>query len=116
MKNLGFKLYATKNTHLFLKSKGVETILVSKAYEGMKPNVVDIIKNHEVSLVINLSQDYYNGNLFAKEGTDGYHIRRATIDSNIPLITDLNAARFFVKSIDKYEMKDFKIKSWGEYL
>jgi len=116
LKNLGFKLYATKNTHHFLKSKGVKTKLVSKVYEGKKPNVLDIIKDHEVSLVINLSQDYHNGNLFAKEGTDGYLIRRATIDNNIPLITDLNAARFFVSAIDKYELKDLEIKSWDEYL
>jgi len=116
LQNLGFTLYATKNTHHFLKSKGVRTKLVSKVYEGKKPNVVDIIKDHKVSLVINLSQDYHNKHLFAKEGTDGYLIRRATIDNNIPLITDLNAARFFVKAIDKYELKDLKIKSWGEYV
>ncbi len=116
LKNLGFSLYATKNTHLFLKSKGVQTKLVSKVYEGKRPNVIDIIKDHKVSLVINLSEDYHNGNLYVKEGTDGYLIRRATIDNNIPLITDLNAARFFVKAIDKYELKDLKIKSWEEYM
>jgi len=116
MKNLGFTLYATHNTHLFLKSKGVQTKRISKVYEGKRPNVVDIIENHEVSLVINLSEDYNNGSLYKKEGTDGYIIRRATIDNNIPLITDLNAARFFVKAIDKYELKDLQIKSWGEYM
>ncbi len=116
LKNLGFTLYATKNTHLFLKSKGVKTKLVSKVYEGKKPNVIDIIKDHKVSLVINLSEDYHNGSLYKKEGTDGYLIRRATIDNNIPLITDLNAARFFVNAINKYDLKDLKIKSWNEYM
>ena len=116
MKNLGFTLYATHNTHLFLKSKGVRTKRISKVYEGKRPNVIDIIKNHDVSLVINLSEDYNNGSLYKKEGTDGYIIRRATIDNNIPLITDLNAARFFVKAIDKYKLKDLQIKSWGEYI
>ena len=116
LKNLGFKLYATRNTHLFLKSKGVKTKLVSKVYEGTRPHVVDLIKERKVSLVINLSEDYHNGNLFQKEGTDGYLIRRATIDNNIPLITDLNSARFFVKAIDKYKIEDLKIKSWDEYV
>jgi len=116
LKNLGFKLYATSNTHTFLKSKGVKTKLVSKVYEGKRPNVTDLIKDHKVSLVINLSEDYHNSNLYRKEGTDGYLIRRATIDNNIPLITDLNAARLFVKAIDKYELKDLKIKNWEEYL
>ena len=116
MKNLGFMLYATQNTHLFLKSKGVKTKLVSKVYENKKQNVVELIKNHKVSLVINLSDGYNNDHLFSKQESDGYLIRRATIDNNIPLITDLNAARFFVNAINKYEFKDLKIKSWGEYM
>jgi len=116
LKNMGFTLYATHNTHLFLKSKGVKTKEVSKVYEGKRPNVVDIIKNRTVALVINLSEDYRTSSLSKKEGTDGYLIRRATIDNNIPLITDLNVARFFVKAIDKYELKDLQIKSWDEYI
>lgn len=116
LKNLGFKLYATFHTHSFLKSKGVKTKLISKVYEGKRPNVIDIIQDHKVSLVINLSEDYYNESFNKKIGTDGYIIRRATIDNNIPLITDLNAARFFVKAIDKYKKKDLQIKSWREYM
>lgn len=116
LKNLGFTLFATRNTHAFLKSKGVKTTFVAKVYEKANPSVIDLIKSHKVSLVINLSEDYHNGSLHKKEETDGYLIRRATIDNNIPLITDLNAARFFVNAIDKYELKDLKIKSWNEYI
>jgi carbamoyl-phosphate synthase large subunit len=116
MKNLGFTLYATYNTHHFLKSKGVKTKLVHKVYEDKQNNVVSLIKDHKVSLVINLSDGQNNNRLFTKEESDGYKIRRATIDNNIPLITDLNAARFFVNAIHKYEFKDLKIKSWGEYI
>jgi carbamoyl-phosphate synthase large subunit len=116
LKNLGFKLYATLNTHKFLKTKGVRTNLVYKLYEGKKPNVIDVIKSKQVSLVINLSEDYNNGMLSKKHETDGYLIRRAAIDNNIPLFTDLNSARFFVNAIDKYEIKDLKIKSWDEYV
>lgn len=116
LKNLGYKLFATYNTHHFLKSKGVASKLVHKVYEDTKNNVLSIIKDHKVSLVINLSDGYNNDHLFTKEESDGYKIRRATIDNNIPLITDLNAARFFVNAIHKYELKDLKIKSWGEYI
>jgi len=116
MKNLGFTLYATANTHTFLKSKGVKTKLISKVYEKRNPNVIDIITDHAVSLVINISDGSNNDHLLSKHKTDGYLIRRATIDNNIPLITDLNAARFFVNSINKYEFKDLKIKSWDEYI
>ncbi len=116
LQNLGFKLFATYNTHHFLKSKGVKSKLVAKVYENKEKNVVNLIKEHTVSLVINLSDGYNNDTLFTKQESDGYLIRRATIDNNIPLITDLNAARFFVNAINKYEFKDLKIKSWGEYV
>jgi carbamoyl-phosphate synthase large subunit len=116
MKNLGFTLYATHNTHHFLKSQGVRTRLVSKVYENKKPNVVDIIKGYKVSLVINISDGYNNDHLFNKHESDGYLIRRASIDNNIPLITDLNAARFFVNAIHSNKFRDLKIKSWEEYI
>lgn len=116
LKNLGFTLYATAHTHLFLKSKGVRTKRISKVYENKKPNVIDIIKDHTVSLVINISDGYNNDHLISKYESEGYLIRRATVDNNIPLITDLNAARFFVNAINRYEFKDLKIKSWKEYV
>jgi len=116
LKNLGFKLYATKKTHLFLKTKGVRTKLVYKLYEKQGPTVIDLIKKNQVSLVINLSEDYNNEGSFKKVITDGYLIRRAAIDNNIPLFTDLNSARFFVNALDRYKIKDLKIKSWDEYL
>jgi carbamoyl-phosphate synthase large subunit len=116
LKNLGYKLYATKNTHLFLKTKGVRTKLVYKLYEKQNPTVIDLIESHRVSLVINLSEDYNNKGTFKKVITDGYRIRRAAIDNNIPLFTDLNSARFFVNALDQYKISDLKIKSWDEYL
>lgn len=116
LKNLGFKLYATKNTHSFLKKKGVRTKLVNKVYERGRPNVIDIINEKKVSLVINLSEKG-DGNLTAAEKkTDGYLIRRAAIDNNISLFTDLNSARLLVKALDKYKIEDLKIKSWDEYV
>jgi len=116
LKNLGFVLYATKKTHLFLKTKGVRTKLVHKLYDKQSPTVIDLIEKHQVSLVINLSEDYNNEGSFKRVITDGYLIRRTAIDNNIPLFTDLNSARFFVNALDRYKIKDLKIKSWGEYL
>ncbi len=112
LKNLGFKLYATNHTNKFLKSKGVKTKLVSKVYEGRRPNVVDLIETRKVSLVINISE--YGSQTERK--TDGYLIRRAAVDNNIPLLTDLNSARLFVNALDKYKVEDLQIKSWDEYL
>ena len=116
LKNLGFKLYATNHTHQFLKSKGVRTKLVSKVYEGKRPNVVDIIEQKKVSLVINLSVKGDGNMVAAERKTDGYLIRRATIDNNIALFTDLNSARLLVNALDKYKLDDLKIKSWEEFV
>lgn len=116
LKNLGFKLYATKNTHHFLKTKGVKTKLIHKVYEGISPSVIDIIKSKKVSLVINLSENYNNESLLDKQVTDGFLIRRAAIDNNIALFTDINSARLFVNALDRYKIKDLKIKSWEEYV
>jgi carbamoyl-phosphate synthase large subunit len=116
LKNLGFKLYATKNTHLFLKTKGVHTTLVHKLFENKNPTVINLIEKHKVSMVINLSEDYNNDSSFKRVITDGYRIRRAAIDNNIPLFTDINSARLFIKAIDRYKIEDLKIKSWDEYL
>ena len=116
LKNLGFKLYTTKKTHFFLKTKGVRTKLAYKLFEKQSPTVIDLIESQKVSLVINLSEDYNNDSSFKRVITDGYLIRRAAIDNNIPLFTDLNSARFFVNAIDRYKIEDLKIKSWDEYL
>lgn len=116
LKNLGFKLYATLHTHQFLKTKGVRTKLVHKLFEKKSPTVIDLIEKHQVSLVINLSEDYNNDIAFKRIITDGYLIRRAAIDNNIPLFTDLNAARFFVNALDRYKVEDLRIKSWDEYI
>ncbi len=116
LKNLGFKLYATRRTHFFLKSKGVQTILINKVYENRKPNVVDIIKDKNVSLVFHLNKMEDVNEEFNKGIMDGYLIRRAAVDNNISLFTDINAARLFVMALDKYKVEDLKIKSWDEYL
>ncbi|MBI4973151.1 carbamoyl-phosphate synthase (glutamine-hydrolyzing) large subunit [Candidatus Roizmanbacteria bacterium] len=117
LKNLGFTLYATHNTHAFLKSKGINTKLVSKVYEMKRPNVVDLIEGKKVSLVFNINKpEGEPEQLIKKEKTDGFMIRRAAIDNNIALLTDLNASRLLVNALDKYKVEDLEIKSWDEYI
>jgi len=116
LKNLGFKIYSTEKTHKFLKSKGVKTIFVYKVHDKKSPNVVDIISQKKVSLVINISEKGDGNQVASEYKTDGYLIRRAAIDNNISLFTDINSARLFVQALDKYKIEDLKIKSWDEYL
>lgn len=115
--SMGFSLYATKRTSEFLKSYGINTSFVYKVYEHGKPNVVDLIKEHKVSLVINISDrsDLAVKSLI-KEQTDGYLIRRAAVDANVPLFTKATIASVFVTAIEKYSLDSLQIKSWDEYI
>ena len=115
--DLGFSIYATRNTSVFLSNNGIKTKFVYKVYENEKPNVVDLINQKKVSLVINLSD---RGDLgvkhLIKENTDGFLIRRATVDANILLFTKATIANLFVEALAKCPVDMLKIKSWDEYV
>lgn len=114
---MGFSLYATKNTADYLKMAGIPSHFVYKVQEQKHPNVVDLIREKKVELVINLSD---RGDLgtkrITKQATDGYLIRRAAVDTNIPLFTKATIANLFVKSLYKYKMDTLLIKSWSDYV
>lgn len=113
---MGYTLYATRKTRGFLYENGIRSAFVYKEYEETSPTVLDLIKNKRVSLVINLSEvEDGEGRSFTKQLTDGYHIRRATIDNNIPLLTDLNKAIMYVNALYQVRKEDMHIKSWDEY-
>ena len=108
---LGYKIYATDSTKEFFEKNGVDCALVRKAREE-SPNVIDLIESKEVAFVVNLSQN----NESAKVADDGFKIRRATVDNQIPLFTDLQLSRAFIKSLSRYNVEDLEIKSYKEYL
>lgn len=114
---MGFTLFATQNTHLYLKKKGIPSTVLQKVYENKSDNVVDVIEQKKVSLVINISEKYEEAPMvYEKLVSDGYLIRRAAIDNNIPLFTDMRTTRYFIRAIEKYSLKDLQIKSWNEYV
>jgi len=114
---LGYKLYATNTTHSFLESRGIEANLVYKVYEGRHPNVTDLISQKKVSFVVNLSERSEQPEKhFHQHVTDGYLIRRATVDGNVPLFTDLELARAFVTALANNSAQSLEIVSWSEYL
>ncbi len=116
LKEQDFRIYATKNTHDFLRKNGVRTTLVNKVYEHKKPSVVDVINAKKVSLVINVSDKVEESKNIDNLITDDYLIRRATVDANIPLFTDLKLAISFIDAFSRYSMDDLEIKSWKEYI
>jgi carbamoyl-phosphate synthase large subunit len=113
---LGYTIYATDTTALFLESNNIHCQIVRKAFEH-SPNALDIIDGKKVAFVVNLSK----ARTEAKESkqirliTDGFKIRRATVDNQIPLFTDLNLARAFIKALSRYKVSDLEIKSYREY-
>lgn len=107
----GYKLYATAGTYKYLTENNIPAIRVYwPSEEGSQPQALDMLHNKEVDLVVNIPK-----NLTSQELSNGYKIRRAAIDLNIPLITNARLASAFVDAISKYSMDDIEIKSWDEY-
>ncbi|MDR1897118.1 MAG: carbamoyl-phosphate synthase (glutamine-hydrolyzing) large subunit [Prevotellaceae bacterium] len=106
----GFTLYATGGTHRFLAENGVPSILVHWPDEDKYPNALDLLKDKQVDLVINIPKNLTQGEL-----RNDYTIRRGAVDYNIPLITNARLASAFINSFLKYNIGDLKIKSWKEY-
>jgi hypothetical protein len=73
-------------------------------------NVMEMFSQHAFDLVVNIPKDHSR-----RELTNGYKIRRAAIDHNIPLLTNARLAGAFIKAFTSMKMEDIKIKSWQEY-
>ena len=114
---LGYKIFATDSTAQFFKDNGMQCEPVRKAFEA-SPNVLNIVENKKVAFVVNLStEDNKTGDEEAERYiTDGFRIRRATVDNQIPLFTDLHLARSFIRALEKYKIEDLEVKSYKEYL
>ena len=107
----GYKLYATGGTYKYLVDNNIPAIQVYwPSEEGQYPQALDLLHNKEIDLVVNIPK-----NLTSKELSNGYKIRRAAIDLNIPLLTNARLASAFVDAISRYSMDDIEVKSWDEY-
>ena len=106
-----YNLYATGGTHRFLEENGVPSMLVYwPSEEGKEPQALRMLHEKKIDMVVNIPRD-----LSAGELTNGYKIRRAAIDLNIPLITNARLASAFIHAFCTLTMDDIKIKSWQEY-
>ena len=106
----GYKLYATGGTSRYLTENGIANELVYWPSEDGKPQAIDMLHNHEIDMVVNIPK-----NLTAGELTNGYKIRRAAIDLNVPLITNSRLASAFINAFCNVKLDDIGIKSWSEY-
>ncbi len=109
--NKGFRIYATAGTHQFLNDNGIPAIKVYwPSQSDMQPQALDLLHRHEIDLVLNIPK-----NLTSAELSNGYKIRRAAIDLNIPLLTNARLASAFIDAFTNLTLDDIEIKSWDEY-
>ena len=107
----GYRLFATGGTYRFLQENNIPCSLVYwPSEEGKTPQALSMLHERKIDLVVNIPRD-----LSAGELTNGYKIRRAAIDLNIPLITNARLASAFIKAFCTMSMDDIHIKSWQEY-
>ena len=107
----GFQIYATAGTRKFLVENGIDNAIeVSWPDEHRDNNVMDMIARHDFDLIINVPKNYTK-----HEMTNGYKIRRAAVDHNIPLITNARLAGAFIEAFCTIGKEDIPIKSWKEY-
>lgn len=94
---LKYKIYATYKTHKFLKTNGIEAILVNKISQPhLKPNLLDLLIVDRFDLIINIPT---GKKIPAKEETDGSTIREYALKNQVHLITDLEVAKKFVEKL-----------------
>ena len=109
--NNGYELYATSGTSHFLTDNGIaNTTVYWPTDEGMEPKVLDVLREKKIDMVVNIPKD-----LTPRELTNGYSIRRAAIDLNIPLITNTRLASAFITAFTTMRVEDIEIKAWSEY-
>ena len=106
----GFILYATGGTSAFLAENGVKTVRVYWPGEAGTPQALDLLHRKEIDMVVNIPK-----NLSSRELSNGYRIRRASIDLNIPLITNARLASAFIGAFCSTAVEDLAIRSWREY-
>lgn len=106
----GYTLYATGGTSRYLTENGIKNNLVYWPSEERHPQAIDMLHNHEIDMVVNVPK-----NLSSSELSNGYKIRRAAIDLNVPLITNARLASAFIYAFCTVKLDELDIKCWQEY-
>ena len=110
LQDMGFEFYATKGTADFMKSHNVEAKVLHWPLENREPNILTYLADGKIDLVINIPKS-----IDKEELDNDYLIRRKAVDSDIPLITNLQLAKRFVEAISRTNIEKLKIKTWKEY-
>ncbi|MGE5362609.1 MAG: carbamoyl-phosphate synthase (glutamine-hydrolyzing) large subunit [Bacteroidota bacterium] len=106
----GLKLYATQGTADYLKRNGMDAEVLNRPFDDIEPNIMTYLTEGKIDLVINIPKNNEKDEL-----DSDYVIRRKAVDMNVPLITNIQFAKRYVKSISMYDPAELSIKSWDEY-
>ena len=106
----GYILCATEGTHKFLEENGIPSLTVYMPGDNRQPQAIDLLHNREIDMVVNIPK-----NLTPRELSNGYKVRRAAVDLNIPLLTNARLASAFIEAFCELSLDDIRIKSWDEY-
>ncbi len=109
--NRGYTIYATGGTHAYLNDNGIPAIRVYwPSQSDMQPQAIDLLHEHKVDMVVNIPKNFTDMEL-----SNGYKIRRAAIDLNIPLLTNARLASAYIDAFTTHPLDEMEIKSWDEY-
>lgn len=106
----GYDIYATGGSQKFLVDNGIPATQVYWPSEDQKPGALEMIQNKQIDLVVNIPKNFSSSEL-----NNGYKIRRASIDFNVPLLTNSRLASAFIQAFCKVNVDDLEIKAWDEY-
>lgn len=111
LNRMGFSLFATPNTHEFLKGRDIPSLLLYKVSEPRSPNIKEYIESQRVDLVVNIPQ--HEG---TQEQTDGYFIRRLATDRGIPLITNVQLFKRIIEAMEQETVDSLPLLPWPQIL
>ena len=108
----GYELYATSGTYRYLVENNVESTRVLWPDEDVPGcrTALEMIQNKEVDMIINIPKNFSE-----QELTNGYKMRRAAIDFNIPLFTNARLATAFIRAFCSMSLDEIQIKPWDQY-
>ena len=106
----GYELFATGGTYKYLTEQGIECKEVFWPSEDKQPQALDMLRNKEIDMVVNIPKNHS-----VSELSNGYKIRRAAIDLNVPLLTNSRLASAFIHAFCTMSLDDINIRSWQEY-
>ncbi len=110
LKEMGLKFYGTEGTAKYYKMNNLNVEILYRPFDNKEPAILTYLNDEKIDLVINIPKTAEKVEL-----ESDYIIRRKAVDLNIPLFTNVQATKRFIKSLEQYKSEDLKIKSWDEY-